>query len=52
MRLRYPEWMQEEIEAALWAWEHFGGLGGAHPQRLRCRLARGGQPAHGAGPES
>jgi CRISPR-associated protein Cmr1 len=28
MCLRYPDWMKEEIEAALWAWEHFGGLGG------------------------
>ncbi|MBS3967038.1 MAG: type III-B CRISPR module RAMP protein Cmr1 [Truepera sp.] len=28
LRLRFPEWMKEEIEAALWAWEHFGGLGG------------------------
>ena len=28
LRLRYPQALGEEIEAALWAWERFGGLGG------------------------
>ncbi|GIW29299.1 MAG: type III-B CRISPR module RAMP protein Cmr1 [Meiothermus sp.] len=28
LRLRYPERVRQEIEAALWAWEHFGGVGG------------------------
>ncbi len=28
LRLRFPEGLREEIEAALWAWECFGGLGG------------------------
>lgn len=28
LRLRYPQDMQQEVEAALWAWERFGGLGG------------------------
>lgn len=28
LRLRYPQHMQQEVEAALWAWERFGGLGG------------------------
>jgi len=28
LRLRFPEGLREEIEAALWAWERFGGLGG------------------------
>lgn len=28
LSLTYPETKQEEIEAALWAWETFGGIGG------------------------
>jgi len=28
LRLRYPERLRLEIEAALWAWERFGGVGG------------------------
>ena len=28
LRLRFPAHLQSEVEAALWAWERFGGLGG------------------------
>lgn len=28
LRLAYPETLHQDVEAALWAWETFGGLGG------------------------
>lgn len=28
VRFTYPEHLQEDVQAALWAWETFGGLGG------------------------
>jgi len=27
LKLRYPDGLQDEVEAALWAWETFGGVG-------------------------
>ncbi|KGQ21371.1 type III-B CRISPR module RAMP protein Cmr1 [Thermus filiformis] len=44
LRLRFPEALKEEVEAALWAWQTFGGLG-ARTRRGFGALALEGAPS-------
>jgi CRISPR-associated protein Cmr1 len=44
LRLRFPKALQEEVEAALWAWQTFGGLG-ARTRRGFGALALEGAPS-------
>jgi len=46
LRLRFPEDVRADVEAALWAWESFGGLGG-RTRRGFGAIAREGGPDAG-----
>jgi CRISPR-associated protein Cmr1 len=53
LALRYPDEIAEDVEAALWAWAHFGGLGGRTRRGFgaveEVRRARGVLPTVDAG---
>lgn len=52
LRLRFPRETQQEIEAALWAWEHFGGIGGRTRRGFGAVWPEGRTPPDAAALES
>jgi len=44
LTLRYPKALEEEVQAALWAWETFGGIGARTRRGFGCVVRSGATP--------